>query len=126
MLQRGDQVPHFSVTTVDGKQVVYRNIWQRKNLLLALVARSDTPPDNDWVAQLNPAWPELAALNTEYVITAERIAGFPPSGVVIADRWGEIQAIVDDADDAAVDADDILDWLRYVHNRCPECEGESR
>jgi hypothetical protein len=126
VLRRGDQVPHFSVTTLDGKQVVYRNMWQRRNLLLALCARCDAHSDLDWVAQLGRTVPELAALNTEYVITAERIAGFPASGVVIADRWGEIQAIVDDPDGAVVDADDILDWLRYVENRCPECEGESR
>ena len=126
MLRRGDQVPHFAVTTLDGTRVVYRDIWQRKNLLLVLVASGEASPVRDRLSELARISPELVALNTQCVITAERIAGCPASGVVIADRWGEIQAIVHSADDDVVDADDILDWLRYVQNRCPECEGESR
>jgi hypothetical protein len=126
VLRRGDQVPHFAVTTLDGARVEYRDLWQRQNLLLVFVASTDASSGRDRVSELVGVRPELAALNTACVITAERLAGFPASGVVIADRWGEIQAIVDDADDVVRDPDDILDWLRYVQNRCPECEGEAR
>lgn len=125
MLRRGDQIPHFAVTTLDGAHVEYRDLWQRKNLLLVLVAGRDASSGGDRVSELVRVAPELAALNTACVVTAERIAGLPASGVAIADRWGEIQAVVDDAD-RVPDPDDILDWLRYVQNRCPECEGESR
>jgi hypothetical protein len=30
-------VPHFDVTTVDGRRVRYQEIWQRRNLVLLVV-----------------------------------------------------------------------------------------
>jgi hypothetical protein len=42
--------------------------------------------------------------------------------VLIADRWGEVQVV----HAGAPDVDDILAWLEYVQQRCPECEGEAR
>ena len=47
MLQRGDSVPVFEVTTVDGEPFSYSSIWQRKNLLLL------TLPPRDCAAYIN-------------------------------------------------------------------------
>jgi hypothetical protein len=48
-------------------------------------------------------------------------------GVLIADRWGEV-VFSDEAPDvgALPTSQELLDWLTFVRNRCPECEGESR
>ena len=34
MLQRGDQIPHFTLITLAGQRVNYSEIWQRRSLLL--------------------------------------------------------------------------------------------
>jgi hypothetical protein len=32
MLQRGDRVPHFAVTMLDGPRAAYDEIWQRRSM----------------------------------------------------------------------------------------------
>jgi hypothetical protein len=43
--------------------------------------------------------------------------------VLVADRWGEIVCL-ERARSVAID--DLLGWLEFVEQRCPECEGEAR
>jgi hypothetical protein len=53
------------------------------------------------------------------------VPGVQAPGALIADRWGEIihiTAVAESAQSPA--AEDLLGWLEYVQNRCPECEGE--
>ena len=42
MLQRGDSVPHFWVTTVGGEVFSYSTIWQRKNLVLLCLPAAES------------------------------------------------------------------------------------
>jgi hypothetical protein len=55
------------------------------------------------------------------------VPGLPSPGVVIADRWGEIEFLmpIDKPADAPA-PDEILDSVSYVRMQCPECQGETR
>jgi peroxiredoxin len=125
LLTRGDQLPHFEVTTVEGSECSYSSIWQRKNLLLVLLGASSAV--DVYVSSLRARESAFHDLETACVVTSEDVAGLPALAVVIADRWGEILYI-----DAAPrlprspSPEDLLGWLEYVQHRCPECEGEAR
>ena len=123
MLTRGDLVPHFTVIAADGRRIPYADIWQRQPLVL-LVA---PPGDDGVVEQLADRAAALDAVDAAVVVTADPVAGVQPPAVIVADRWGEI-AFSAHAPAAAglPDADEILEWLRFVEMKCPECEGETR
>lgn len=123
MLQRGDSVPHFTVKTVDGDVFEYSSIWQRKNLLLVVLPHA---PNNDGAfADLRGRATEFRALETQWVVTRDDVSGLPVPGVLIADRWGEIVHVTS-ASAAMPTPEELLGWLEYVQNRCPECEGEAK
>ena len=127
-LQPRESVPHFDVTTIDGARVAYRTIWQRKNLLLVSLDSGGPgllrPP---LIAQLEGRREQLRALATVTVITDSAVEGVPTPGVVIADRWGEIYFVRGGgAGSDLPDAAEILEWLDYIQQECPECEGERR
>lgn len=116
-------VPHFEVTDVGGIRVRYRDIWQRANLLLVCLAGADAAVASRYRDALAAANAELARHETRVVVTGESVPGLPTPSIVIADRWGEIQytAPLDDPPPL----DELVEWLRFVQMRCPECEGES-
>jgi hypothetical protein len=120
-------VPHFSVTTIDGRRSAYRDVWQRKNLLLIVIPRTESVERTAWLAAIQAHMTDLTAHETECVITSDRIDGIPCPAVVIADRWGEIAFVADAKSGSDLpDAEALIDWLRHVQGRCPECEGEAR
>ena len=49
MLQTGDLVPHFTVTTFSGGSFDYSDIWQRKNLVLVLLPHADSAATTKFV-----------------------------------------------------------------------------
>jgi hypothetical protein len=123
MLQRGMQVPFFDVMTTDGRRVEYRSLWQSRNLLLVTV-----PPHggSECTAGLRARMTELMAHDTEVVMTEADVAGLPPPGVLIADRWGDIYFVGRfAAGEPCFDTDAIIEWLRHVQMQCPECQGEA-
>lgn len=126
-LQVRDAMPHFTVTRIDGPPVRYESIWQRKNLLLVLLPRNVDGASAKYASQVADRSADITAEDAAYVITRDPIAGAPTPGVVVADRWGEVHFVAGADDVAALpSADDLIDWLRYVQVKCPECEGESR
>jgi hypothetical protein len=129
MLQRGDRVPHFTARRQDGSEVRYETqIWQQRNLLLVSIPGGrDEGGFAEYSRQLTERAADIAATETAIVITGAGIAGVPRPGVVMADRWGEIAFAVEAAraSDLPV-VDEILEWLRFVQHKCPECEGEAR
>jgi hypothetical protein len=126
-LRRGDPVVHFRVTTVDGRNVRYANLWQHRNLVLVTLPENDSPPSQAYAAQLAAASAALSDHETECVITREPVDGIGSPGVLIADRWGEIVYVATAADASGLPSvTEILEWVAWLQNRCPECEGEAK
>ena len=123
MLKRGDSVPHFALRTVGGQPINYSTIWQRKNLILVTLPHADA----EYASQLTARLPEFKDRNTECVVTREAMPQIPAPGVVVADRWGEIVfSATADRVSGLPPPEDLLDWIDYIQNRCPECEGEAK
>jgi hypothetical protein len=126
MRQRGDLVPHFQVTTLDGRRFSYSTIWQRTNLVLVAFPESDSAASRAYAAELALRIPEFRLQNTVCVMTGEQVPGLLQAGTVVADQWGEIVDIRGAATAAdLMSAEELLEWVRYVEIRCPECEGEA-
>jgi hypothetical protein len=127
MLYRGELVPHFTVTRLNGSRASYGDIWQRNNLLLVRLPAEESGKRAAYVAQLDDRSEEFTSLETECLITADRVLDLRQPAVLIADRWGEIYFIGNGAQIADLPTiDGILEWLRFIEHQCPECEGESR
>jgi len=121
-----NQVPHFEVGDVDGRRVAYDAVWQRRHLLLILLP-DDAAGDVGYRAALAAHMTELAAYDTAVVITRDAIDGAPRPGVIVADRWGEIQWVAGvERVQQLPPPSEIIEWLRYVQMQCPECQGETR
>jgi hypothetical protein len=126
MLEPGNLIQPFSTTRFDGQLFDYRSIWQKRNLVLVSAPESD-PGWIGYAEQLVARAPEFQAYATELVITSDPIPAVPFPGVVVADRWGEVFCIKGPHDVAgAPDADELLEWTRFVQHQCPECQGETR
>ena len=121
-----DPMPMFTASSADGTLVHYDGIWQRKNLLLVSLPYDD-PTAAAYATSLSVLEPELATYDAVLLVTTTRVEGVPSPGVVVADRWGEVY-YVQKADRAAdlPAPDELIDWVRFVRNECPECQGETR
>jgi hypothetical protein len=128
MLERGDLIPHFQVTNLQGEPVAYSNIWQQRNVVLIMLPATDWDGTfRDYVSQITAQVPPSTHDDTAWVVTRDPVAGLSSPGVVVADRWGEIVHIAggSQAGDLPV-ARELVEWLEYVRHRCPECEGEAK
>ena len=64
---------------------------------------------------------------TEWIVTRDPVEGLPCPGIVVADRWGEIAHVVHSSQvEDLPPADELIEWVRYLQYRCPECEGEAK
>src|SRR5689334_3629772 len=114
MLGVHDLVPHFTVSTVDGRRIAYQSLWQRKSLALVCVPRQH-PAAASYATALATAFGDGALRDAESIVTDEPIAGMRCPGAIVADRWGEIFFVA-----AATSLDDLprieelIDWMRYV------------
>jgi hypothetical protein len=127
VLARGDSVPHFVVTTLDGRCVSYAAIWQQKMLLLVVLPAEETASARKYFAALSAQRQMLEADDVAFVVTRDRVAGVSVSAVFIADQWGEVAFAVEKEDPADLpQPGELAEWLDFLRNRCPECEGEAR
>jgi hypothetical protein len=126
-LRSGDRVPHFTVATLDGGRASYSDLWQRENLLLVLLPDRPSGRESACVGDLRARDAEWASFDAACVLTRDDVPGAPRPGVVIADRWGEIH-LVQGARlvEQLPPAEELVEWLRYIAHKCPECEGEAR
>jgi hypothetical protein len=126
MLQKGDWVPHFKVTTIDGASVAYAEICQLKNLVLVTLPRGNREAEI-YASQLAAEAAELARLDARCVVTFEAVPRLDTPGALVADRWGEVISAWEPIEVAQLPSPrDLTDWLRFVQSQCPECEGEAR
>jgi hypothetical protein len=127
MLQRGVSVPHFEVTSLEGEPFRYSTIWQHKNLLLVTIPTLDSESSSAYALDVTARVRKLGDEDVECVITQDRVPGVSGPAVVVADRWGEIVFAVEKSDVAELPApQELMEWLNYMRNQCPECEGEAR
>jgi peroxiredoxin len=122
-LRIGDLVPHFEARAIDATLVRYREIWQRRNLVLVSL-----PPSgyDEYFETIRSRAHEFDERDTELVITRDEIAGLPTPSVIVADRWGEIVHVQCGREAPLPSADALLEWVAHVQHKCPECEGETR
>jgi hypothetical protein len=126
MLQARDLIPHFNVMTLSGERFVYSDIWQRKNLVLISLPQADAVASTKYVSHVMSHISELTRGDSALVITRDKVAGLPSPGVIVADRWGEIQYAADAAGaDDLPSPQELVEWLQYVQSQCPECQGEA-
>ena len=121
-LTAGDALPFFDVVTVDGTRVAYEQFWQQRNVVLVSLSSEATVYERQLVTALIGRRAEFDALEAVCVVMRDAVAGVPQPGVVIADRWGEVQSVAS----GLPEPQDLLDTLEYLQQKCPECEGESR
>jgi hypothetical protein len=127
MLQRGDSVPHFEITTVRGELFSYSTIWQRRNLVLVALPAAELDSPGSYISRLIARESEFLAKDAECVVTADRLPGVRSPAVIVADRWGEIVHVAIGSQVGALTSpDELLDWVDYLNRRCPECEGEAK
>jgi peroxiredoxin len=123
----GDPLPHFTIRAIDGAEISYSRIWQRRHLLLICLPDEEPEEAAHYAAALTERQLEISACDAECLVTRDSVAGLPRPGVIVADRWGEVIFIAASTTVRELPTvDDLLEWLRHVQNRCPECEGEAR
>ena len=122
-----DLMPMFTAANRgDDTPVDYRGIWQRKNLVLVTLP-DDDPTADSYATSLRIRQPELTSEDTRLIVTSSRIDGIPAPGVVVADRWGEVYYVASATRASGLPGpDELMEWIRYVRNECPECQGETR
>jgi hypothetical protein len=124
VLHRRDLFPHIQIRLIDGGTFRYTMIWQRKHLVLVVIGTSQA--DADYASALTGRGSEFSNRETECVVTHDAVTGLPTPSVVIADRWGEVIHIAEPASSAELPSvDELIGWVDYVRQRCPECEGEA-
>ena len=127
MLQRGDSVPHFEARTLEGVPFSYSTIWQHKNLLLVTIPAPVSASTSAYAAEVTARLRQFGDPDLECVITHDQVPGISTPAVVVADRWGEVVFAVETSDAADLPApQELMEWVNYVMNQCPECEGEAR
>jgi hypothetical protein len=85
------------------------------------------PSSRSYAEQLMARGRDSREVDTEWVVTCDRIAGMSSPGAVVADRWGELIHVAHAQDVAHLPVPDgLVEWVDYVQRRCPECEGEAR
>lgn len=115
-------IPHFDVTTIDGRRIRYGEIWQRRNLLLVLVHPRDRTPAAEYAAGIEAHRTQLEEAEATVVVTADAVPGLTAPRVVVADRWGEILH-TECAEDMSrfPSVEELVSWARFVRMQCPEC-----
>lgn len=125
MLQRGDRIPHFEVTTLSGARVSYATIWQQQHLLLLILPTTATDDEETYMRDFSAVATEVA--DTACVVTRDSIPGMTVPAAIVADKWGEVIHATTAASVGELPSpEDLLDWIEYTRSKCPECEGETK
>jgi hypothetical protein len=147
-LAAGGRLPDLALPTVGGASTVPLKPGGRRNPILVAVhgggcgecgaylhhLAEAAAELSEWDAHAVVIVPDAAApapdLPFPVVLDAERRfaarTGLKGAAVVIADQWGEVAHVADaGAGHALPAAPELVEWVRYLAMRCPECEGEA-
>jgi hypothetical protein len=126
-IRAGDLMPMFTATSRgEGVPVDYHDVWQKMNLVLVTLA-DDDPTAEAYAMSVSVLGSEMASLDARLIVTTSQVEGIPSPGVVVADRWGEVYYVSNSNRASELPGpDELLEWVRYVRNECPECQGETR
>ena len=143
--ERGDCLPDMEFVTIGGVLKRLSDFKGRKNLLVILTGNDgDSLPtamataaleinrhDGHVIVVLPDPSPEAVRWPFDVVADPDGAvrrrfscvdSGKPRLSVFITDRWGEVAfACQTGQGDLAPAANDVLDWLRFVDQQCPEC-----
>jgi hypothetical protein len=143
--ERGDCLPDMEFVTIAGVRKRLSDFKGRKNLLVILTGDDgDSLPaamvtaaldinrhDGHVIVILPDPSPEAMRWPFDVVADPDGAvrrrfscgdSGKPRLSVFTTDRWGEVAfACQTGQGDPAPAADDVLDWLRFVDQQCPEC-----
>lgn len=145
-IERGRCLPDFEFVTIQGVRKRLSDFKGRSNLLLILAgAHDDTLPgamalaypevrrhDGHVIAVLKGSSPEALRWPFDVVVDpggsihrklgSNDIRGEPGLIVYITDRWGEVVFVSGTVQgDPPPEVADLVDWLRFVDQQCPEC-----
>jgi hypothetical protein len=125
VLQIHDHVPMFTVRNQVGNVVLdYRDLWQRKQLVLVSLTEDDVTR-SPYVESLLAHAPALGYADTALVVTGDSIEGVPRPGLVVVDRWGEVRVVASGERAADLPRASVLaEWVFFI-GMGPECQGES-
>ena len=104
-----------SVATVDGSHVAYTRFWQQRNVVLVRLSSGKSDSERALVSVLSSHAVDFDALQAVCVVTCDAVPGVPRPGVVIADRWGEVQSVAA----GLPEPQDLLDTLEYPSAQMP-------
>ena len=117
-------IPHFEATALDGRPIRYRDLWQRRNLVLVLAAPDQRDAAMKYASTVQSRYGEFEQAETTVVVTTDPVPGLPTPSVTIADRWGEIVHVETPAatePSRFPDVEELLAWIQFVRIQCPEC-----
>ena len=124
-MKSGDRLPDLEVPTLDGDMVRLRTHSRLATVLLAL--HPDCAPCQAYRETIEQHAVQVREWDGRVVaIAAHDAAGIEAPSVLVADQWGELAAVENaGAQHAFIDAQEVIDWLRFLATKCPECEGEA-
>ena len=114
-------LPHFVVTAVGGGRVCYRDLWQRRILVLVAGHPDDRDALERYALQLRDRRKAFDDCEATVVVTTDAVQDVSAPSVVVADRWGEVQHRQRFHVEDPPGAEDLLSWVRFVQMQCPEC-----
>ena len=116
-------VPHFDVSTVDGRRLHYDEVWQRRNLVLVVLSANDRETAAQYASRLQARADDFFSEETTVVVTVDVVPSLSVPAVVVADRWGEILFHDSPSDQTwrMPDVDELLSWVHFAQIQCPEC-----
>lgn len=124
-MQTGDRLPAIEVPAADGGSVALRQPGRFATVVVAVHERCDDCAA--YRAQLAARADDVRAWDGRIVaVTADAAPGIATPAVLIADQWGELAAVENAGEEHDfIAVQEVLDWLRYLAMKCPECEGEA-
>ena len=124
-MKSGDRLPDVQVPSVDGDIVRLRTHSRLATVLLAL--HPECSACNAYREDIAAHGRQLSEWDGRVVAVGPLPdIGIEAPSVLIADQWGEL-AVVENAGEqhAFIDVQEVIDWLRFLATKCPECEGEA-